>query len=52
MRRNFLGTVRGTQARIEDLDPYLPLFDAVTTAYTPGMGDYSLSLFAYLELVK
>ena len=52
MRRNFLGTVRGTPARIEDLDPYLPLFDAVTTAYTPGMGEYSMSLFAYLELVK
>ena len=52
MRRNFLGTVRGTSARIEDLDPYLPLFDAVTTAYTPGMGEYSMSLFAYLELVK
>ena len=52
MRRSFLGTVRGTQARIEDLDPYLPLFDAVTTAYATGMGDYSISLFAYLELVK
>ncbi len=52
LRRTFLGTISGTQARIEDLDPYLPLFAAVTTAYAPGMGDNAMPNFGYLVLVK
>lgn len=52
LRRSFLGIIKGTQARIEDLDPYLALFDAVTTSYAPGMSYSAMPPFAYLVIVK